>query len=449
MTGFPRQAGVLSHPDFDQSRRERPLLLHDLASPPVRLRLRGCVDNLAEALALRAAFAAAHLFGVAAGIHLRALRAMGDPLARALAQAREEQFKSACFAHAIEILGARFDKLPERRRPFYTPRQRFQILELKNLLGWPADPIARLFRVCTHTIRNWEKRTDPDSGTVGTTVRPTPPITRFADLVRSTVQLMSSLGFGSDETTSLVLARAGWKLSPRSVARIRSEKPTAPAPPTSREPHKIAHPVVSRFLNHVWMVDVTEVSSFLGGTFYLASVFDAFSRVPLTLQTYDRKPGAASMARLLKSAARSFGRAKYVITDQGGEFKGSVFRKAAARLGIQHRFGTRDRLFATARLERFWRTLKEAARLRTLQPLTLGDLEQRLETTLTHYLCFRPHQALDGATPAEVFLGTEPLCRAASSPPRGRRGEGPRRTPFTVGFLDPDRRMFPMLRKAA
>ena len=424
--------------------------LQDLATPPVRLRLCGVIDQAAQTLAIRAALAAAHLFGLATGILLRQLRAMNDPLATALAQAKEAEFKATAFARAASILAARFDKLPQRKRPFYTPAQRFQILELKSLLGWPADQIARLFRVCTHTILNWDRHADPTASTVGTTVRQMPPITRFADVARNTLQLIAGFGFGGDEMVANVLTRAGWKLSPRTVARIKKERPISkPMPPANDGRHKTTHPVVARFVNHVWMMDVTEIASFLGGTLYLASVFDAFSRVPLAMQAYDRKPGASAMARLLKSAVRAFGTAKYVITDQGGEFKGKLFRKTAARLGIIQRFGTKDRIFATARLERFWRTLKETASLKRDQPLTLEDLERRLELALTYYLCFRPHQGLHGATPAEAFLGTEPACQRAGSPPRGRVGEGRKDAPFTVDFLDRDKRDFPILKKTA
>jgi transposase InsO family protein len=197
------------------------------------------------------------------------------------------------------------------------------------------------------------------------------------------------------------------------------------------------------------MMDVTEIRSFLGGTLYLASVFDAFSRTPLALETFDRNPGASAMARLLKTAVKIFGKARYVITDQGGEFKGELFQKTAARLGIIQRFGTKDRIFATARLERFWRTLKQIASLKRDQPLTLEDLEPRLELALTYYLCFRPHQGLHGATPAEAFLGIEPARHSAVSPPRGRVGEGRKDAPFTVDFLDRDKRGFPILKKTA
>jgi len=424
--------------------------LQDLATPPVRLRLRGVIDKAAEKLAIRAALAAAHLFGLAIGVLLRQLRAMNDPLATALAQAKEAEFKAAAFARAASILAARFDKLPRKKRPFYTPAQRFQILELKNLLGWPTDSVARLFRVCTHTILNWDRHADPAANTVGATVRLTPPVTRLADVARNTVQLMTGFGFGGDDMVASVLTRAGWKLSPRSVARIKKERPMSkPTPPANDGPHKTTHPVVARFVHHVWMMDVTQIATFLGGTLYLASVFDAFSRTPLALQTFDTRPGASAMARLLKTAVRTFGKAKYVITDQGGEFKGRIFRKTAARLGIRQRFGTVDRIFATARLERFWRTLKEIGRLKVEQPLILEDLERSLELALTYYLCFRPHQGLHGSTPGEAFLGTEPACHTAISPPRGRRGEGEKDAPFTIGFLDPGNRDLPILKKIA
>jgi hypothetical protein len=106
----------------------------------------------------------------------------------------------------------------------------------------------------------------------------------------------------------------------------------------------------------------------------------------------------------------------------------------------------KDRLFATARVERSWRTLKELTNVKADQSLNLDDLEAR---ALGYYLCFRPHQGLAGATPAEVFLGVEPACTKAVGPPRGQAGEGPQQRPFEVGFLDPEKRAFPILKQAA
>ena len=87
------------------------------------------------------------------------------------------------------------------------------------------------------------------------------------------------------------------------------------------------------------------------------------------------------MARLLRRAAAAFGRPRYVITDLGGEFVGKAFRRAVARLAAVQRFASRENLYATARLERFWRTLKDAASLRLRRPLGVQSLSnwQRFE----------------------------------------------------------------------
>ncbi len=157
----------------------------------------------------------------------------------------------------------------------------------------------------------------------------------------------------------------------------------------------------------------------------MAAVFDAFSRVPLVLQVFDRKPGAKDMAHLQKHAAKAFAAPRYVITDLGKEFTGRAFRKAVKRLGAVQRFAAKDSIKATARLERFWRSLKETAGIRALGlPLDRQDLEQRLETALAFYVSFRPHEGLKGATPGEAFLGVEPAHQRPSSRPGDGRGRG-------------------------
>ncbi len=416
---------------------------------PLHLHLRSRVDDATEKLALRAALVAANLLGLAAGRFLRELRGRNDPLIEATALLKEAELRASVAWDIVDILGRRLHKIPDRHRPYYSPAHRLRILEIKNFLGWNREVAARLFRICPSTLSNWEKHADPDSKTVGSTVSPIPPITRLADVGRRLVQSMLRLGFGGEDLVAQALTRAGWKVSARSVRRIgRERERPGPVPPTSGVGGRPKRPVVARFTNHVWMMDVSVVQALLGGEFYLAAVFDAFSRAPLALSTYQHKPGASAMARLLRTAARTFGSASYLITDQGREFTGSLFAKTVARLGIVHRFGSTKNIFATARLERFWRTLKQVSSLRLHPPLTIGDLERRLDVALTHYLCFRPHQGLLGATPAEAFLGLAPACRNAISPPRGRPGEGPPFAPFVIEFLDPEKRDLPFLKAA-
>jgi transposase InsO family protein len=348
----------------------------------------------------------------------------------------------------VEILSSRLAKIPDRRRPHHSPAHRFHILELKSLLGWSRELAARVFLVCANTLSNWERSADPAAETVGVTVKPTPPVHRFADVVRQLAQTMARLGFGGEGLIASTLARAGWKISARSVRRISKERPFAPTP--APPPARTGRPVVARFVHHVWMMDVTVVQSLFGiHTFHMAGVYDAFSRVPLALEIFAAPPESCAMARLFRRALRAFGRPKYLITDRGGEFLGRLFAKTVARAGTVHRFGSTNNIFATARLERFWRTFKETAKLRLQPALVREDLEKRLELSLTHYLLFRPHQGLGGATPAEAFLGLEPAAVRAAAPPRARPREGPGKAPFTVGYLDPVNRRFPILETAA
>jgi transposase InsO family protein len=421
------------------------------ATPPVHLRLRGTLDEKTERLALRATLTAAHLFGVATGTHLRFLRRLTDPVAELQAKLQEAQIRERLAWRTVEVLGERFAKIPDKRRPYYAPHSRFAILEIKNLLGWSALQTAKVFLVCQNTILNWETAADQASQTVGSTVKPTPPVRRAADVVRSLIQLMAALGFGGQDLTARILARAGWSVSARSVQRYRKEKPV-PAPPARGpdQPARATRPVLARFVHHVWMMDVSLVRQFLGRDLLMAAVFDAFSRTPLALQVFETKPGAEDMGRLLRRAAKTFARPRYVVTDQGTEFTGGAFRKAMARLGAFQRFCSKDSLLATARLERWWRTLKESAGLYSLHlPLTAQDLEQRLELALLHYVCFRPHEGLKGAVPAEAFLGVEPAHSTAIDPPRARLGEGPTEAPFRIEHLDSVNARFPILKHAA
>ena len=438
------------HP-LPSARRPEPAALADGPGTlrlPIHCQLRGKVDEAAERFALRAVLATARLFGLAAGTHLRQLRNLSDPLASMQARLEEAQLHARIAWEIVELLSARFRKIPERHRPHYSPSQRFRALEVRSLLGWSRDLAARVFLVCSNTISNWERCADPLAKAVGSTVKPVPPVRRFADAVRTTIDLMARSGFGGEDSIALTLAGAGWTVSARSVRRITGRTPRLSPSPCS--PTKASHPVITRFVHHVWMMDVTEVRSFLGlQVFHVAGVFDAFSRVPLALHAGEAKPDAARMVRLLTATARASGAPKYLITDLGGEFRGRVFARAVRRFGFRQRFASASNIHATARLERFWRTLKDSASLRLHRPLIIQDLERRLEIALVHYVVFRPHQGLHGATPAEALLGVRPACAKALSPPRGRPGEGSGDSPFCVEYLDPQSRRLPILKNAA
>ena len=119
---------------------------------------------------------------------------------------------------AAGILGARWDKVPERQRPHYGPEQRFRILRIRSFLGLSQRETAEMFRVSTETIARWETETTNADEAPRPLVAPNPPVRRLADVVRAMVKTMELAGFGGNDLIARTLARAGWKLSVRTVA---------------------------------------------------------------------------------------------------------------------------------------------------------------------------------------------------------------------------------------
>jgi hypothetical protein len=87
--------------------------------------------------------------------------------------------------------------------------------------------------------------------------------------------------------------------------------------------------------------------------------------------------------------------------------------------------------------------------LRSLRPSAAEDLMEKVELGLLHYAHFRPHQGLGGATPAEMYVGRTPAHLAAIPPPRGRPSDRPTDSSFRVDYLDAERLLPLLVRKAA
>jgi transposase InsO family protein len=184
-------------------------------------------------------------------------------------------------------------------------------------------------------------------------------------------------------------------------------------------------------------------------TFKVAVVFDAFSRMPLSVWVFSKEADAREIAQFVSKAARRHGRPAHFVSDRGPCFTGEVFCLRLRRLGVKQRFGAVGKKGSIALIERLWRTLKDTLGLRLLRPSAAKDLMEKVEMGLVHYAHFRPHQGLAGSTPAEVYFGRTPAHLAAIPPPRGRPGEGPKDSPFRIDYLDAEQLLSVLVRKAA
>jgi len=399
--------------------------------------------------ALFALLRASHLFGLALGSALGKLRDSGVTTARMFEKAEESALLLRMMREGAEILGARWDKVPERQRPHYPAEQRFRILRIRSFLGLSQRETAEMFRVSTETIARWEmETTSPDGEAPRPLVAPNPPVRRFADVVRAMVKTMELAGFGGNDLIARTLARAGWKLSARTVGRIRRERWPSPLLPAVGS--GVRRAVRARHPNHVWMADLTDVRGLFSlVTFKIAVAFDVFSRMPLSARIFSKEPSAGDMASFVSRTAKRHGRPAHFVSDRGRCFTGHIFRRALERLGVKQRFGAVGKKGSIALIERLRRTLKDALGLRLLRPLAAEDLMEKIELGLVHYAHFRPHQGLGGATPTEIYFGRTPSHLSAIPPSRGRSGEGPVDSPFRIEYLDAEHLLPVLVRKAA
>ena len=144
------------------------------------------------------------------------------------------------------------------------------------------------------------------------------------------------------------------------------------------------------------------------------------------------------MAALLRRAVREFGRPRYLVTDQGGQFTGHDFTRTVARLRIRQRFGAVHKHGSIAIIERFWKTIKYTTSLRSRFTASPRKLERRLTLIVQHYAYFRPHASLDGATPAEVYFEMPKPKPEPVELPRAAAGQRAAPLPVRIAFVDPE-----------
>ncbi len=97
------------------------------------------------------------------------------------------------------------------------------------------------------------------------------------------------------------------------------------------------------------------------------------------------------------------GAAKYVITDKGTQFWCRSFKRWCKRRGIRPRYGRIGEPASIAIVERFIRSMKHECTRCVLVPLSRQAMRRELRLYATWFNTLRPHMALAGKTPREVY----------------------------------------------
>jgi len=172
----------------------------------------------------------------------------------------------------LEIKDSRLAAIDPHRRPNYSPSKRLQILQLRASRGWNKTQLAQRFHITTETIRNWMRALGDDDPLVGDYEEPKP--TRYPDYIRMIIQKIKAFfpTIGRDKIADM-LGRASLHISSSTVGRIIKESPIDPASvePTNNDPDADLRPrgdnhdeppreVIAKYPNHVFSVDLTQVS---------------------------------------------------------------------------------------------------------------------------------------------------------------------------------------------
>ena len=168
--------------------------------------------------------------------------------------------------------------------------------------------------------------------------------------------------------------------------------------------------------NLIWGVDLTGKTDANGTPHFLLGILDHGSRALLHLRTLHDKTTHTLIA-CISEVIGTHGKPKIIRTDneacpepvEAGMFTSRAFRQWLKRLGIRHQLTDPGCPWQNGRIERLFGTLKQ--KLDQWQVPDFAQLNRDLDVFRHWYNHIRPHQNLDGRTPAEAWHGINPYAK--------------------------------------
>ena len=202
------------------------------------------------------------------------------------------------------------------------------------------------------------------------------------------------------------LWREGVFVGRHRVRRLMGLQATYQAPrTTTRHPQHRVYPYRLKELaierpNHVWCADLTYIPV-QKGFLYLVAIMGWATRRVLSWRLSNTL-NARFCVEALTEALERYSPPEIFNTDQGSQFTSLEFTSVLKDAGVAISMDGRGRCMDNIFIERLWRSLKYEAVY--LHELSDGFAAQRL---ISRWFAFydrrRPHSALGGSTPAEVY----------------------------------------------
>ena len=326
------------------------------------------------------------------------------------------------------LLGARFLRVPGRRRPHYRRSERMDILWHAARYGLSVEKTADVFVLTPQTILNWRRvarRREPHL---------LPPLRARPDLVRELVhRLKVEWPRWGTRRIAGQLARLGVKASRSSVQRILRRGPRRSPEPEETVTGSRGRVLLAKRPDHIWMIDFTRVGGIVR-PLWVGAVIDAYSRKVLAVAAVRGGPSGSFAVRLLRTAVRRHGAPRWLVSDKDPVLRSERVQRFLTAHGVLRRYGAVGRKGSIALIERTWRSMKEEYVRHLFLHRPIRTLETRLRCWQRWHNAHRPHQGLGQRTPDDVYVRRPP-----------RRARQVTAGTLSVRFLDGDPRL-PILR---
>jgi transposase InsO family protein len=163
--------------------------------------------------------------------------------------------------------------------------------------------------------------------------------------------------------------------------------------------HRVPRPMPR---NRTWALDLTGKADLSGRQRIILGLLDHGSRACLQLRVLSDKRSLTILRELI-AAFRRFGLPARIRVDNEACFNARLMKGALALLGIRLQTTQPHCPWQNGRIERLFGTLKQ--QLDRIIPADESDLRIKLAQFRGWYNHVRPHQHLQGKTPAEVWEG--------------------------------------------
>lgn len=308
-------------------------------------------------------------------------------------------------------------------------------LEVKRMIAtrvaagdWTLEQAAEATTYSVSSVRRWADRYGPngheqgeveaglDLGEIGAVAsmgdqaEPGVPLEMSAELVAQLDAVMEEHPhFGRQSLREWMLRHHRVAVPMRTLARYLAESGRGQARPPREEEHPPRRFEASAPLEMIQM-DLWYVPRPGKGLYwYGLTVLDDHSRMCLAERVLEEQTAEAVVAELAAVVER-WGRPSVVLTDRGPQFwswkgRSQFTAYVEDELKAEHRKAATKHPQTIGKVERLHQTFRKEADLPEGGFLTAEEAQRHLDRYVAWYNYVRPHQGIDGLTPADRFYG--------------------------------------------